>query len=282
MGQSALRCLFLLLLLAPPGAGAFLGNFTDLESCRAALLTTAPTARALPFPLHVGSWNVMKLDRRGARQQVVEMSRDTDLLLLQEAPSDLTLFDQLHGDHFAPGFQRAGQLTGVSMHSRLPADISCTLSFREPWLRSPKAVLALRIPGAGQSLLAINLHGINFTLGSGAYRRQLEAIEVLVRTHTGPVIVAGDFNHWNPWRRWVLEEFRAGLGLREAQFSPDWRSRHLGSPVDSAFVRGLRVISATAAPTTRSDHNPLTVLVAPPAAPAQGSPVPGDAPSTAH
>lgn len=256
MGRPLLLYL-LLILLMPAQAAAVEGTLTSVEHCKAALQTDPSPGPALPDTLRLVTWNVMKLDRPQARELATTLGRDADLMLLQESPVEFSLYADVDGDHFAPGYQRRNQLTGVSLHSPLMVDTRCTLSFREPWLRTPKAVLAVRIAGSRQNLLVVNLHGINFTLGSGAYRRQLQAIAELVRAHEGPAIVAGDFNHWNPWRRGVLEEFRASLGLDEVSFAPDWRSRHLGSPVDGAFVRGLRVISATAYPTSRSDHNPI-------------------------
>lgn len=232
---------------------------TTVAACETALSKTAIAGDEMPPRLRVASWNIMKEELAGAAALRDELAAWSNLLLTQEA---IESAKPVPGERvFAPGYRRGDLQTGIALHSDSVADTVCTLSFTEPWLRTPKAVLVARFPFRDRALLVINLHAINFTLGSSAYSSQLDAIRKLVATHRGPALVAGDFNHWNPWRRGVLKRFAEKAGLTEAQFTPDWRSRHLGAAVDSAFVRGLKVVSAVAVPTETSDHHPVRILL---------------------
>jgi len=131
-------------------------------------------------------------------------------------------------------------------------------------------------------LLVINLHAINFTVGSDQYRRQLDALGSLLDVHRGPVLLAGDFNRWNGARVRVLRRFMARHHLSELPISPDWRSRHFGHSVDAILLRGLRGIASAALPTRSSDHNPLIATLLPAPAPAVDSDAAGSAPEPAH
>lgn len=230
-----------------------------LDHCVQALSESADTRdQPLPEPFRVGSWNIMKEQQPGATALHRRLIERTDVFLTQEA---VERDEVAESTVFAPGYRRGDLQTGVATSSNSAADVVCTLSFKEPWLRTPKVVLATRFPFADEPLLIVNLHAINFTLGSKAYARQLAAIEQLVKIHDGPVIVGGDLNNWNSWRERVLVGFAEQAGLTRVAFSPDWRSRHLGRPVDSALVRGFQVLSAAALPTTLSDHHPILLVL---------------------
>jgi endonuclease/exonuclease/phosphatase (EEP) superfamily protein YafD len=231
----------------------------DSADCVAAL-ARSPAARSepMPQPLRLLSWNVMKFDIPGAMEQLDAFAKGAQLVLLQESLLGPATDTQAQPErYFSAGYSRGTQQTGVEIRSRQRADVSCSLSFREPWLRTRKAVSVARLPFRDQVLLVINLHAINFTLGSSNYRQQLESIGEITAHHEGPVIVAGDFNHWNFWRVSVVAEWARRFGLEEVSFDPDWRSRHLGSSLDTIFLRGLSPISATGLPTRRSDHHAI-------------------------
>ncbi|MFT4767130.1 MAG: endonuclease/exonuclease/phosphatase (EEP) superfamily protein YafD [Glaciecola sp.] len=200
----------------------------------------------------------MKFDLPGAQLELQRISRGAHLVLLQEslrgAGKDLSAETYRY---FSPGYARGSEATGVEIRSQTPADVVCELTFIEPWLRTPKAVSVLRLPFREGALLLINLHAINFTLTAADYKKHLAALSTLVFSHRGPVIVAGDFNHWNAWRASALQTWAQELALVEVEFELDWRSRHLGSSVDTIFLRGLRAVARAAFPTTRSDHNAI-------------------------
>lgn len=78
-------------------------------------------------------------------------------------------------------------------------------------------------------------------------------------SHTGPMILAGDFNDWSQWRHDILSLILKRLRLEPARLTGDGRSRYWGRPVDHVFYRGLEVVQADAARVTSSDHNPVRV-----------------------
>jgi endonuclease/exonuclease/phosphatase (EEP) superfamily protein YafD len=148
--------------------------------------------------------------------------------------------------------------SGVEVRAAAPADASCTLSINEPWLGTPKAVAVARFPLAEEpALLVISLHAINFTLGVSDYRDMLGLLGSLLDAHPGPAVVAGDFNHWNPWRAAALEAFATAEHLHWLPVSPDRRSRHFGQIVDGILLRDLGGAAGSALPTRSSDHNPI-------------------------
>lgn len=254
----------------------------SVVACQDLLRRPAQSTPALTSPLRVAVWNSMKFEGTGAAELLRNLSGDKDLVLLQEslregAGSGRTMFR-----HFADGYGRAGWQSGVEIRSRVRADVTCSLSFLEPWLRSPKAISVGRYPLAGgRSLLVTNLHAINFTLGTRDYRQQLDAIGALLNSHHGPAIVGGDFNNWNARRDEVLSSFARGHALHKVPINPDWRSRHVGRAIDALYVRGLRAITATALPTESSDHHPIMAVLVP-EAPHGGKHDPVPEPSAGH
>ena len=128
-------------------------------------------------------------------------------------------------------------------------------------IKIPKIILASTYPieGLESELLIINLHMVNFTIGSDAVRRQVKAAREKINSHQGPVIVAGDFNTWNAERESVVREEMIDLGLRPVSFSPDNRVEFLGRVVDGIYYKGLEVTNAKTYRVKTSDHNPLEV-----------------------
>lgn len=266
-------------LLAPEPVPADAVNDCASTLTEAAHNSETPT---LDFPpLRVVSWNLLKLSRDGSAELLRNLADHSDLLLLQESLEDAPATVQ-DWRLFAAGFRREGLHSGVEIRAPAPAELSCRLTFIEPWLRTPKGVAVARFRLAdGERLLVVNLHAINFTLGSDDYREQFQAIGDLLSRHRGPAIVGGDLNNWNAWRDRVLDDFITEEGLARVEISPDWRSRHLGRPVDALLVRGLRVVAAAALPTDRSDHNPVAAILdwPQPAAPVAAA---GSSPTTAR
>jgi len=249
----------------PPVARSAPDVLDSPEACRAALATPpqATVAHDLPPVLRVLSWNVLKYGRDGSAPMLQRLSTDADLVMLQETLRDTPTAYALPHRFFAEGFRSARGPSGVELRSRMPADVVCALSFTEPWLRTPKAVLVTRLVFADRAVLIANLHAINFTLDVDAYGTQLHTVTDLLATHDGPAIVAGDFNNWSEQRQAVVDSMAARAGLRQAQFAPDRRSRHFGVPVDGVLQRGFEFVSATAIPTETSDHHPLVVRLRP-------------------
>lgn len=262
--QSALTLLLVLTFMVAP-AVAIEATWTTTNTCASALAgTTQHGDVGLSAPLRVAIWNAMKFQREGSRAMLERVSKESDLVLLQESVRGTALNTPQVHSLFSDGYANNGVRTGVEIRSVIAADVACSLRFMEPWLRTPKAIGIgrYRMEG-GVSLLVVNLHGINFTFGASNYAKQLAAIGKLLTVHKGPVIVGGDFNNWSGPRNDVVARFVETHSLSTVDISPDWRSRHLGHPVDALFVRGLRSITGAALPTNTSDHNPITALLKP-------------------
>ncbi|GAB5415058.1 MAG: endonuclease/exonuclease/phosphatase family protein [Congregibacter sp.] len=211
----------------------------------------------------------MKFERPEAHGSLTRLSKDAHLVFLQEsleAMAHASVQGKKTQRIFAPGYRSSTAQTGVEIRSSFPIDVSCTLRFIEPWLRTPKAAAVARLEIRGVKVLAINLHAVNFSFGTADYTAQLDTLGELVAAHTGAVIFGGDLNNWSGKREQRLREFAARHKLKRVVFEPDWRSRHLGRAVDGFLVRDLEVASATAIPSLESDHHPIRLTLRIPAA----------------
>lgn len=137
----------------------------------------------------------------------------------------------------------------------------------EPVTNTPKVSLLAQYGSAQSpsSLLAANTHLINF-VDLGKFKAQLRQMEAVLQTHTGPILLAGDFNTWNRYRWELLYKMARRLRLSAVSFSPQENQklkRFLASPpLDYIFYRGFSQKPATAKvidTITSSDHNPLLV-----------------------
>ena len=221
-------------------------------------------AEPLPGPLlRVLSWNLHKNGDPGWDADLARFAAGSDLLLLQEAALTAGL-QRVLGDAgydwlLASAFSLNGHETGVLNAARVRPASACTQRAFEPLLQLPKSAVITRylVAGVEGTLAVANVHSVNFTLGLGEYRAQLEAIARELADHRGPVIVAGDFNSWNPTRLEVVADVMQRMGLTAVLPATDTRSRFLGHQVDYVFVRGLEVVDAAAPEVTSSDHNPV-------------------------
>jgi endonuclease/exonuclease/phosphatase (EEP) superfamily protein YafD len=210
-------------------------------------------------------WNVQKAKHAGWSEDFLRLGTPMDILLLQEAhltePFSSTM--EQSGFHWsmAHAFTYSGSGTGVLTASRTPASRTCLTRTAEPLVRLPKSALITWHPlgDAGSELLMANLHGINFSTGTGRFSEQLDEVADILRAHDGPLILAGDFNDWSERRSAILESLAGELGLLRLALSEDRRSRHFGRPVDHVFYRDLDVLEARSEAVTSSDHNPLLV-----------------------
>lgn len=217
-----------------------------------------------PDRIALVNWNIKKGSRSDWRDQLDTLTAGADLVTLQEAPLANTGWRDLDSDlyhAFAPGWMSRRTPTGVMTLSDAAHLVQCNLQAREPWLRSPKATLATEyaLTDRAETLLVVNVHVVNFSLGLAAFDRQLEQVRTVVAQHEGPVILTGDFN---TWRRARLDRVRTLVdehGLEAVPFHEDVRKRFLGNPLDHVYVRGLDVIDATTIDTRASDHNPMRV-----------------------
>jgi endonuclease/exonuclease/phosphatase (EEP) superfamily protein YafD len=244
------------------GDGTVAGR--SLQCAGAAARIGRGATEPLPGPqIRIVSWNMQKGEQAGWEADLARFAADADLVLLQEALLTAELQRVLGNADFdwllAGSFNLNGRETGVLSAARVPPATACTQRFFEPLLGLPKATLIARyaMNGTDELLAVANAHSINFTLGFGEYREQLEGIARELAGHRGPVIVAGDFNTWNPARLEVLADVVQSLGLAPVLPLADTRTRFLGHPVDHIYVRGLDVVHAVVPEVPSSDHNPV-------------------------
>ncbi|MGF1693748.1 endonuclease/exonuclease/phosphatase family protein [Photobacterium kagoshimensis] len=212
--------------------------------------------------LHVTVWNIYKQQRDNWQTALQEYSAGSQLVLLQEANLTAGLADYLRNTSWqvtmANAFKFLDTSAGVMNLSGASANKTCAYLSMEPWLQLPKSALFARyLLSNGQELAVVNLHGVNFTLGVDEYEIQMAKLERVLATHSGPMILAGDFNSWRQARVDIVEAITGRLGLREIELGNDQRIKVLGQPLDHLYYRGLSLIKAEAPLTDASDHNPI-------------------------
>ena len=250
---------------------------TNPSSCAALLATHASDAqwpRSKQFSLAV--WNAQKGRNESWRGDLEALTDQFDFVLLQEFANTANWANAPYWS-FAPGFRVGSTSTGVATLSRRQPLVRCEFVNHEPWLRSPKATNITQFAlQHDTSLVLVNLHAINFSIGLVQFRRQISEAIQAVAAHDGPLIFAGDFNTWRAGRVRVMHEMLSQLGLEPVQFADDQRSRVFGQHLDHLYIRGLDVINATTRAVSTSDHNPmLAILSTSPRAIAPVTPSPG-------
>lgn len=213
------------------------------------------------------NWNILKGDRRSWNKDFQSISRNMDLLLIQEAYLNENVLDGLSkaqmGWIFSPSFFYAANNvpTGVLTASHARPIYCRALRAREPIIRTPKSSLITKykLTGENQVLLVANVHAINFSFGAKSYKSQAFELKQEMQSHSGPIVLAGDFNTWSEKRLQSLHEVTDLLGLQSVQFATDHRKKVFKKAVDHIFYRGLTVASARVLRVRSSDHNPMLV-----------------------
>jgi len=244
--------------------------FPDQDCCTQAVVAP-PEAKPLPADIvdefKIVSWNIAKGNTDGWLEDLRTIAEGAQLVMLQEA----VLIDEMKQPHaepiywsFSPGYRTEVFRSGVMTLSRVEPTMICSLSSREPWLRSPKttSITQYRYAADRDPVLVVNMHAINFTFGVAAYTAQLETIGEILRSHPGPIIFSGDLNAWSGPRAKALASMTAQLGLAPVTFEPDHRVRRFGRALDYVFVRGLEVRDSHTVEVETSDHNPLIMTLA--------------------
>ncbi len=219
-----------------------------------------------PEKITLLNWNVHKETGPLWQDTMQSLLTRVDLLTLQEGAltSDLRdlLSNTLAGSWIlASAFIQSGNHTGVLTASQIKPDFFCSFRVAEPLIVVPKTVLITRYPIAGttKTLLLVNMHMVNFSLATTAYRQQLRNAFVLINQHQGPLLIAGDFNSWSDGRMEIIQQFANGLGTVDVEFAEDNRVTFFGRPLDHIFYRGLELVEAVTSPVQVSDHNPMRV-----------------------
>jgi len=217
------------------------------------------TSLSISSPFKVSVFNAAKQEDSRAKQLVEQLINDSDITIIQEAVADITHdTEPRRFIQFAEGYRSRDTQTGVSIWSSTQATQRCMATTVEPWLHTPKAMLAAHYQlSDGQSLTVVNVHAINFTTDRRQFARQIDKLVELTGSD-GAAIIAGDFNTWSIQRTKLMTQVLTNAGFRQASFQPDYRIKpFLGLPLDHLWYRKLELNHATTLETDSSDHNPL-------------------------
>lgn len=209
--------------------------------------------------VRVATWNVFKGQRLDWHDELERLHEPDTILMLQEAPHGVPVFEGARDVRFAPGFHTGATQTGVLTSAHVSPVRYCRLQHHEPWLRTPKASLVTQyaLEGRGETLMVANIHAINFTIGTDAFKSQLRDLVAILEAHDGPMILAGDFNTWNSARVAVLNDFVDALDLQTVDFDGEKVKHFLGYHLDHIFYRQLTLDNRFVKETESSDHNLL-------------------------
>lgn len=234
------------------------------ESLQVSLTTFGQTNlnATLPNRFQILVWNVFKGSRKQMLTDFSAISKNVEISLFQEAIDQSTWAKSLENENqsyqwsLARAFKTNNYHTGVATGSNTQA--VSKLGYRtkgsEPVTNTPKTMLVTDyLMTNGQKLKVLNVHGINFVTNSVFYSQVDQIIQIL-KSHQGPLIVAGDFNTWNVDRMNYLKNNMKELDLIIVDFEPDkpW--------LDHIFSRGLNVVRKKVYnEINSSDHKPLWV-----------------------
>ena len=241
-------------------------NFTDKDDVHVA--GTAASGAMGPV-IRCLVWNIYKAKRSRWLEDFTDLVADRDLVLLQEAvvnaPTDSffsqsSRFEWLMARSFKDPQSRIehGVKTGATRSS--VSHRFCLSPHSEPVLNTQKLLLSTMydLAGCSEHLLVLNMHAINF-VNTRKYVEHLDQLVAALTEHTGPVILGGDFNTWNPRRLDYFQRVARGADLEEAVMQRRSRLAHMNRHLDHLFYRGLKLRSADSLGHYRSsDHAPIT------------------------
>lgn len=229
------------------------------------------------------NWNAQKgkNSQIAADLKLILEQEKPDIVFLQEAKVDLFEPQQM-GGYFAEGWSYpwpGGKSIGVLTLSRVPPVRIQPVStkYRELGVTAPKVSLVTEYPLAnGENLLAVNVHLLNFERWSiKKISHQIEDLKAIMASHSGPIIMAGDFNTWNQKRLQLVKEITRDIQLREVTDFPEGRkngdtnsdfwNKFLGVekdlPLDRVFFSGFKPTAARLLNFDSSDHTPILIIL---------------------
>ncbi|QBF84620.1 endonuclease/exonuclease/phosphatase family protein [Shewanella maritima] len=213
--------------------------------------------------LNLAVWNIFKQKRSHWQQELSKLVQSHQLILLQEAKLNNGLHDFVNSieQHalMAKAFKLFNTPVGVMNLSQSRATQACVYTEVEPYIRFAKSSLVAEYPlSNGQSLLVVNLHGINFDFKLHRFDKQINLVFTQLEHHQGPVIFAGDFNTWSLDRLSIIQQLAKRHHLVEVSYDVDVRTRIFGLPLDHIYYRGMNLIQSKSVNSSASDHTPIT------------------------
>ena len=238
-------------------------------------------AQTLPASITIANWNAQKgKNPRFATDLKLLIAREKhDILFLQEAKTDLFEPQQM-GGYLAQSWSYpwpGGKTVGVMTLSRVPPVRieQVPTKYREFGVTAPKVSLVTEYPlPNGENLLAVNVHLLNFEVWSVKnLSHQLEDLKTIMAHHTGPIVMAGDFNTWSKKRLELVRKIARDVKLQEVTGFPEGRTagdtqsefwnEALGVdkdlPLDRVFYLGFNPTTARVLNYETSDHRPILV-----------------------
>jgi len=269
-----------LALLCASCASQYVNGFTEISQYTGAVsMLTADACRSAlkknivesEFELdaeniRIVTWNVHKQAAKNWKHDYDKLAINRDLVLFQEVSlrkESINNIDASKYWSFAPGFRSRGEISGVLTLSSVKPLTQCSFVNVEPLLRTPKAtsITQYGLTETDETLVVVNIHAINFTLGMGAYRKQVNQVVESISQHRGPMIISGDFNTWSAKRGEFVNEIAENLKLTAIHYSEDHRTRIMGKVMDHIYIRGLAATHAETRKVATSDHNPMSVTL---------------------
>ena len=211
------------------------------------------------------NWNIYKGNGDSWQHDLSSFAHEHDLMTIQEAMLDEHLTELLDEHDFNwtlhTAFHLNGKAAGVMNVASTDSLYNCGFRVNEPIIRIPKSALVsyYAIEDTDKKLLVANIHGINFTLGIAAYRKQLEKLYDSIAHHDGPMIVAGDFNSWSGERVLQMQSFANRLALLKIEYVVNNKTHVFGHAIDHIFYRQLELLDNKVLQVSSSDHNPISV-----------------------
>ncbi len=221
--------------------------------------------KIIPSDFGILCWNVHKENLKPEFDTMIRnwiRQFDIDILMFQEAvfPDNLV---SVAGLSYAAAanikIRRVlfGVLTAATADIHTKTDVMSLA--RETMLTTRKNLLMTRYwLDTGDLLLVVNVHAMNFT-SRAWYEWEFSRLIKTLQHHTGPMVVAGDFNCWNRSRLRIIRALAWNLGLKQARPErPHLVKQFLGFELDRIYFRHmtLRHMDALENPIF-SDHNPL-------------------------
>jgi endonuclease/exonuclease/phosphatase (EEP) superfamily protein YafD len=228
------------------------------------------TGQAFESTLRILVWNMYKARNTGWSEDFQNLIQNKELVILQESILNTNhdmIFQTPERFEWIMARSHKDRATQITTGVKTGSTVKSTAqSFFvspdvEPFLRTPKMLLATTYPLAGceHELLVVNIHAINF-VSFLKFSRQLKQIAEAIEKHKGPVILAGDFNTWSATRFSALLKATGEMELEEVKLTRKGRLFHLNKNLDHVFYRGLVVKETEVLMGVRSsDHYPITV-----------------------
>lgn len=209
--------------------------------------------------LQVLIWNIYKARGRGFGEDLQTVATGQHLMLLQEGIISEKMLSPLpyhQSWHMGVSFDYRSHETGVVTGGAHPQHLQVIVADeKEPFFNLPKVTLvtSYKIQGRDDTLLVLNIHGLNFTTDK-AWKKQLEPLIDIISHHKGPVIWAGDFNTKNQERHEHLGEVADMLKMAKLKLSG-------AREYDQVLVRGFQTAETFVNPLIKSsNHLPISFV----------------------